>query len=232
MEDTEDIIGGVSPLKARQASRGGKSAGRATSTSGRRGGFARSTGKRGAGGRNVGGYNVGTRFSPGAAWSPPPSGGTTIFPGGGTKIPPPPIEPPPVIPPDDPRYGSKYYIPGEEGTETRETVTKQGVGVNEAGEKYDDSKGAPKWAEAWEYNIEDIKNKYDDFDKYVEDQKKIQAGEREGATREEIDKSTTTEKVTRTKGTDGRWVYKDADGGEISKEEYEKVKPPTDKDKN
>ena len=77
---TEDIIGGVSPLKARQASRGGKSAGRATRTSKQRGGFARSKGKRGGGGRNVGGYNVNTSFTPGAAWTPPPSGGTTYIP--------------------------------------------------------------------------------------------------------------------------------------------------------
>jgi hypothetical protein len=72
----KNVIGGVSPLKARQASRGGKSAGRATRTSKQRGGFARSKGKRGGGGRNVGGYNVNTSFTPGAAWTPPPSGGT------------------------------------------------------------------------------------------------------------------------------------------------------------
>jgi hypothetical protein len=75
----ENVIGGVSPLKARQASRGGKSAGRATRTSKQRGGFARSKGKRGGGGRNVGGYNVNTSFTPGAAWTPPPSGGTAAI---------------------------------------------------------------------------------------------------------------------------------------------------------
>ena len=79
MEDI-DIVGGVSPIKARQSSRGGKSAGRATSTGKRRGGFAKSAGKRGAGGPNVGGYNVMTRFTPGKPWSPPVSGGTTIIP--------------------------------------------------------------------------------------------------------------------------------------------------------
>ena len=42
----KDIVGGVSPLKARQAARGGKYAGKATSSAGRRGGFAKSTGKR------------------------------------------------------------------------------------------------------------------------------------------------------------------------------------------
>ena len=73
----KDFTGGVSPLKARQASRGGKRAGKATETSRQRGGFAKSTGKRGGGGRNVGGYNVNTSFTPAAAWSKPPSGGTT-----------------------------------------------------------------------------------------------------------------------------------------------------------
>ena len=76
----KEIIGGVSPLKARQSSRGGKNAARATSTGKRRGGFAKSKGKRGGGGRNVGGYNVQTRFTPPAGFAPPGSGGTTIVP--------------------------------------------------------------------------------------------------------------------------------------------------------
>jgi len=78
-----NTIGGVSPLKAkkaRQSSRGGKEAGYATGTAKRRGGFARSTGKRGAGGRNVGGYNVQTSFAPSDPWEKPPSGGTTVMP--------------------------------------------------------------------------------------------------------------------------------------------------------
>ena len=83
---TEDIIGGVSPLKARQATRGGKSAGRATRTSKQRGGFSKSRGKRGAGGANVGGYNVNTSFTPGAAWTPPASGGTTYIPNIGDPL--------------------------------------------------------------------------------------------------------------------------------------------------
>ena len=70
-----NTIGGVSPLKARQSSRGGKYAGKATSTAGRRGGFAKSTGSRGGGGRNVGGYNAQTRFSA-DKWTKPGSGGT------------------------------------------------------------------------------------------------------------------------------------------------------------
>jgi len=80
MTGETEILGGVSPLKkrrggARQSSRGGRSAGRATSTAARRGGFAKSKGARGAGGRNVGGYNVQTRFSA-DKWTKPASGGT------------------------------------------------------------------------------------------------------------------------------------------------------------
>jgi len=78
----KEIVGGVSPLKkkARQSSRGGAAAGAATKTAKQRGGFAKSTGARGAGGRNVGGYNVNTRFKSRAAWTPPGSGGTATIP--------------------------------------------------------------------------------------------------------------------------------------------------------
>ena len=44
-----DIIGGVSPLKARQPKRGGKKARKATKTAKQRGGFAKAKGKRGGG---------------------------------------------------------------------------------------------------------------------------------------------------------------------------------------
>ena len=83
----DNIEGGVSPIKARQASRGEKSARKATATGKRRGGFAKSKGKRGGGGRNVGGYNVQTRFRPEKAWIKPPSGGTSV------SAPPNPIKP-------------------------------------------------------------------------------------------------------------------------------------------
>ena len=80
MINNEEIIGGVSPLKKkRQSKRGGEYAGKATKTAKRRGGFAKSKGKRGAGGRNVGGYNVMTRFTPRAPWTPPASGGTSYI---------------------------------------------------------------------------------------------------------------------------------------------------------
>ena len=84
--DNTDIIGGVSPLKARQASRGGEYAGKATRTAKQRGGYAKSTGVRGAGGRNVGGYNVNTRFRSRGEWQKPVSGGTAYIPTAGQKI--------------------------------------------------------------------------------------------------------------------------------------------------
>lgn len=80
----KEILGGVTPLKAkRQSSRGGRKAGKATSTGKRRGGFAKSKGRKGGGGRNVGGYNAQTRFKA-DKWKKPPSGGGG---GGGTPAP-------------------------------------------------------------------------------------------------------------------------------------------------
>lgn len=107
----KEIIGGVSPLKkkVRQSSRGGESAGRATRTAKQRGGFAKSTGKRGAGGRNVGGYNVNTRFKARGPWTPPASGGTTIIPNTAQKI------------IGDPLSGKEYRtLPGEEAKKGNE----------------------------------------------------------------------------------------------------------------
>tara|TARA_R110002167_G_scaffold20876_1_gene76056 strand:- start:39 stop:605 length:567 start_codon:yes stop_codon:yes gene_type:complete len=76
--DNTDIIGGVSPLKQRQKTRGGKYAKKATATSKRRGGFQKAKGEWGGGGRNVGGYNVNTSFTAGPAWvQPANAGGTT-----------------------------------------------------------------------------------------------------------------------------------------------------------
>jgi hypothetical protein len=83
--EIDQILGGVSPLKKRQSSRGGAKAGKATSTASRRGGYAKSSGARGAGGRNVGGYNRHTRFQA-DKWTPPPSGGD-IGPAASTSAP-------------------------------------------------------------------------------------------------------------------------------------------------
>ena len=83
--EIDQILGGVSPLKKRQSSRGGAKAGKATSTASRRGGYAKSSGARGAGGRNVGGYNRQTRFQA-DKWTPPPSEGV-VGPAASTSAP-------------------------------------------------------------------------------------------------------------------------------------------------
>ena len=139
MENSNSILGGVSPLKARQSSRGGKRAGQATATSKRRGGFAKSKGARGAGGRNVGGYNVATSFTPGAAWKAPPSGGTIkpTKPFGWT--------PTGDIEVDDPK-GWKKWHPETEGTPDREEKRK--------------SKGSFK--EVWAANEDNFQDKWKD----------------------------------------------------------------------
>ena len=213
MENSDSILGGVSPLKARQSSRGGKKAAKATATSKRRGGFAKSKGKRGAGGRNVGGYNVATSFTPGAAWKAPPSGGTIkpTKPFGWT--------PTGEVDVDDPK-GWKKYVPGTEGTPgyTEETL-KEGVGVAEEGKKY-------SWDEAWDMYLENIKKKYKSKEDYIAEQKKIKAKDIEGATEEEIKKSIHTKKyIEGTKGKPGYWQYFDPDGKEISESEFAKYDP-------
>tara|TARA_R110002012_G_scaffold254694_2_gene433779 strand:- start:176 stop:895 length:720 start_codon:yes stop_codon:yes gene_type:complete len=217
--ENNDILGGVSPIKARQSSRGGKGAGRATSTGKRRGGFAKAKGGKGKGGPNVGGYNVMTRFTPGKPWSPPVSGGTTIIPDF-SKLKN--EKDPNSIDKKDPRYPYKEWTPGTPGSEKIEEVLKKGVGTWDK-----DKEGRlPKWSEAWDLNLEDIKNKYEDFDAYVQDQKNIQAGKYKGATKEQIDKSIKEKRVTKVKGTDGYYTYYNADGGVISEDEYNRTKSP------
>ena len=219
MEDT-NVIGGVSPVKkrgARQGSRGGKAAGRATSTGKRRGGYAKSAGKRGAGGPNVGGYNVMTRFTPGKPWSPPVSGGTTIIPDFGKLKD---EKDPNSKNKKDPNYPYKVWTPGTEGSEKIEKVLKKDVGT------WDYDQGNPTYSQAWDANLENIKNKYENFDAYVEDQKNIKEGKYKGASKEDIEKSMYEEKVTRVKGTDGYYTYYDASGKEISKDEYDRTKAP------
>jgi hypothetical protein len=63
--EIDQILGGVSPLKARS----GKHARAATSTASKRGGYSKSTSS-----KNRGGYNRQTRFQA-DKWTPPPSGG-------------------------------------------------------------------------------------------------------------------------------------------------------------
>ena len=213
MENSDSILGGVSPLKARQSSRGGKRAGQATATGKRRGGFAKSKGARGAGGRNVGGYNVATSFTPGAAWKAPPSGGTIK-----------PTKPFGWTPTGevDPK-GWKEYVPGTKDTEgsVKETL-KDGVGT---WDKEKEGRNAT-WEEAWKLNLEDIKNKYESKEDYIAEQKKIKSKDIKGATEEEIKKSIHTKKyIEGTKGKPGYWIYYDPDGKEISESDFTKYDP-------
>ena len=145
---TKDIIGGVSPLKAkRQASRGGKHAGKATATAKRRGGFAKSRGARGAGGRNVGGYNVQTRFKA-DKWVKPPSGGISG-----------------VIPMEKPySYDPEGNLQLTEYKQDPDTKTPKR-----------ESKGT--FDEVWDANEDNFQDKWDSKEEWVEQaQKEIDEG--------------------------------------------------------
>ena len=121
--EIENIIGGVSPLKARQATRGGKYAKKATSTSRRRGGFAKSEGVRGGGGRNVGGYNVRTKFVTAKPWVKPTSTGFT---------------------PTKPTISEKIIGSGTEGTEYRELPAEKAKKGNEFADNCYNTDGSRK----------------------------------------------------------------------------------------
>jgi len=161
-----------SPLKARQSSRGGKSAGRATSTSSRRGGFAKSSGGRGKGGRNVGGYNVNTSFATAPAWKKPPSGGFI----GAVASAPKPAKPYNI---DD--KGKVVMNPPSNTTNiTNEGDKNQNINDNnQGGQKntYGTKKGKlPTYREAWSSNKENINKKYKDFEAYETDMLSIKKG--------------------------------------------------------
>ena len=74
--EIDQMLGGVSPLKARS----GKHARAATSTASKRGGYSKSTSS-----KNRGGYNRQTRFQA-DKWTPPPSGGV-VGPAASTSAP-------------------------------------------------------------------------------------------------------------------------------------------------
>ena len=160
-----DTIGGVSPLKQRQSSRGGKHAGAATAKaskwtsgiSGGRGGFAKSTGKRGAGGRNVGGYNVKTRFTPSVIRPFPSSGGTTT-----------------ISKPYSYDKEGKLQMSGADADADASADAKAGTPA----EGYWERTGTelPSYKRAWDKDLEGITKKYSSFEDYVadiEDQKKM-----------------------------------------------------------
>ena len=185
----DDIIGGVSPLKARQSSRGGKNAGKATSTGKRRGGFAKSSGKRGAGGRNVGGYNVNTRFKV-DKWNPPASGGTMSA--GSPK-------------PKDPvtkKDGGKAVTPGGNTTinneinQNSEGTPGSGHYEDVFGDKTTETGGLESYKKVWDKNDNDLQGKYEgDYDKWVVAADKWWAEDATEEQRSSRNKTKTTEKV-------------------------------------
>ena len=190
MED--NVIGGVSPLKARQASRGGRRAGEATATSRQRGGFARSTGKRGAGGANVGGYNVNTRFAS-SAWTPPASGGTTTIEAPDPKKPYT-IDDKGNVTVNQPE-GWKKYVPGTEGTPDREEKK--------------ESKGTFK--DVWAANEDNFQDKWKNKGGYEGWKKQAQ---------KEIDEGYYDSKFIKgTAGKPGYWLHYNAEGEVVKREE-------------
>ena len=148
MENT-DIIGGVSPLKARQSSRGGKRAGQATSRSKSRGGFAKSTGVRGGGGRNVGGYNVLTSFTPSAPWTPPASGGTTYIPN--------PVKPYSYDEDGKIKVGTEYRtLPGEKANKSKGTFDEVwDANENNFQDEWKDKGGKEAWKKQAQSEIDE-----------------------------------------------------------------------------
>ena len=194
----KETIGGVSPLKARQSSRGGKEAGKATQTArkGRGtyegpGGHAKSKGKRGAGGKNVGGYNVRTRFGPVTPWVKPTSGGTiggdivkSILGGGGG--------------------GGSQSQSRADATATAGTPA----------EGYWEKTGTelPSYRQAWDKNLENVQKSYKTFEDYVADiegQKKMAKDEDwEGiAKKKGISVEEAKATFERRKGKDGQWRW-------------------------
>ena len=190
-----DIKQSVSPLKQRQSSRGGKSAGRATATSSRRGGFAKSRGKRGGGGRNVGGYNINTRFSL-DKWKKPPSGGVL-----GTISSPKPTKPYSI----DDKGKVVMNPPGDTYNITNQGDITQTSNINTGkGDKlvktpgtdavYGTRKGRlPTYREAWSANKENIRNIYKSCEDYEADMLKIKKGDKRDIEREKKRKEAETE---------------------------------------
>lgn len=156
--EENNIEGGVAPLKARQSSRGGKHAGKATATGKRRGGFAKSGGKRGGGGRNVGGYNVQTRFKPRAAQ--PIKGGVTSG-GGGDK------------PVSHGKNGDMVFSPtinnylSGGGDQSQTQTQSQTQGQEWVPPEYGTENGKlPTYRESWDKNNKNVQSKYKTYEDY------------------------------------------------------------------
>lgn len=196
----KDILGGVSPLKARQSSRGGKRAGQATSRSKSRRGFAKSTGTRGGGGKNVGGYNVRTSFVTPPKWTPPASGGTTYVPS--------PEKPYNYGEDGKMKLATKEWTDPVKGGKSTEKVEKPRSSYQESYDALEDKDGG-------KYNPRDEKT-YTSFKEY-------EADAIEWNKKNPDHKEYETKTVTK-KGKPGFWTYYDPEGEEISKEEYSKYK--------
>ena len=150
-----------SPAKARQSSRGGKRAGKATKTARRRGGYAKSTGKRGAGGRNVGGYNVQTRFQPRKTEPTGELGTSKTSSGGGDK------------PYSYNKQGgiviNNYAGDGDQTQSQTQSQTQGQEWVPPVyGEKTTTS-GLPTYQEAWDMNNKNVQSKYENFEDFQTD---------------------------------------------------------------
>tara|TARA_B110000285_G_scaffold89922_1_gene103037 strand:- start:2370 stop:3545 length:1176 start_codon:yes stop_codon:yes gene_type:complete len=152
----------LSPVKARQSSRGGKRAGKATATGKRRGGFAKSGGKRGGGGRNVGGYNVQTRFKPRAAQ--PIKGGVTSG-GGGNPV-------------SHGKNGDMIFSPtinnylsggsnADASADATATATTTGDGREWVPPEYGTENGKlPTYRESWDKNNKNVQSNYKTYEDY------------------------------------------------------------------
>ena len=181
---TKDIIGGVSPLKQRQPSRGGKYAGAATRTAKQRGGYARSTGKRGAGGRNVGGYSVQTRFTPRGEWQKPASGGTTYWDTDTTKP-------------------GGVWVPGTADT----------PGYWKEWSETSDHDKLESYQTVWDANKDNFQDSYKDFETWEKEAKAWWETPEGKAERERRSKGKSTKQhkewVEGTKGNPGYWLFPD-----------------------
>jgi len=205
----KEILGGVSPLKARQSSRGGSNAKKATSTAKRAGGFAASKGKRGGGGRNVGGYNAQTRFKA-DKWVKPPSGGTTVIPA-------------PTKPYSYDPDGNMQVNPVDTTADATANATATAGNPAEGYWKQDASE-LPSYRKAWDNDLEKVQSKYKTYEDYVADiegQKDMaKAEDWEGiAKKKGISVEEAKATFERRKGKDGQWRWietKAATGGSSS----------------
>ena len=199
----KEIIGGVSPLKQRQKSRGGQNAKTATSKSRgqtsaqNRGGFAKSKGVRGGGGRNVGGYNAQTRFKV-EPWRKPTSGGTTVIPA-------------PTKPYSYDPDGNMQINPVDTTANANANATATAGNPAEGYWKQDASE-LPSYRKAWDNDLEKVQSKYKTYEDYVADiegQKDMaKAEDWEGiAKKKGISVEEAKATFERRKGKDGQWRW-------------------------